>query len=271
MYFNIFLQVLDCTNNSEKQTGNRHSNACWNQETIQKNELIVGTVTKTLQFYQNNFSLFLVKEGKLNLSAVSWMFPLFFEVHFVPQPSLQSGGTGAECMLPLLFFWARGDLPQTRESELPREQIAEQEIKDKHPKKQAKTPTSSLKNIKKQYSHPVRKLWVTEWKNIRVQKKKKKNPQKVFTPEIQPLVVYLETRPVSVCAGEYDWLFPDENKITITKEMTLTVQAYKSPGMNFEMTEKIQLGIRTICTHYIFNIYILYMLHIVHIHICVCI
>lgn len=71
-----------------------------------------------LQFYKNNFSLFLDKEGKLNLSAVSWMFPLLFKVHFVPQPS------GAEYMLPFLFFWARGDLPQTRDSELPREQIA---------------------------------------------------------------------------------------------------------------------------------------------------
>lgn len=125
-----------------------------------------------LQFYKNNFSLFFDKEGKLNLSAVSWMFALPFKEHFVPQPSLQRGGTGAECMLPLLSFWARGDLPQTRDSEPLRKQIAVQEIKNKHPKKQAKTPTSSLKNIKKQYSHPVWELWVTEWKNIRVKKKK---------------------------------------------------------------------------------------------------
>lgn len=115
-----------------------------------------------LQFYKNSFSLLLDNEGKLNLSAVSWMFPLLFKVHFVPQPSLQRGGTGAEYMLPLLLFWARGDLSQTRDSELPREQTAVQEIKDKHPKKQVKTPTSSLKNIKKQYSHPAWKLWVTE-------------------------------------------------------------------------------------------------------------
>lgn len=74
---------------------------------------------------------------------------------------------------------------------------------------------------------------------------KKTNPQDIFTPETEPLVVYLQTSPVSVCGGEYDWLFPDENKITITKEMTPTVMAYKSPVMNSEMTEKVQLGCKT--------------------------
>lgn len=69
-------------------------------------------------------------------------------------------------------------------------------------------------------------------------------------------------RPVSVCVGEYDWLFPDKNKITITKTMTLTVQAYKSPVMNFEMTEKIQLG----CKNYMHTLYIqhTYFIHIIY-------
>jgi len=52
--------------------------------------------------------------------------------------------------------------------------------------------------------------------------------------------------------GEYDWLFPDKNKITISKEMTLSVQAYKSPVMNFDVTEKMQMG----CKNYIHTLYI---------------
>lgn len=63
-----------------------------------------------------------------------------------------------------------------------------------------------------------------------------------------------------MCGGEYDWLFPDKNKITITKTMTFTVQAYKNPVMNFEMTEKIQLGYKN-------NMHTLYIQHIYFIHI----
>lgn len=40
-------------------------------------------------------------------------------------------------------------------------------------------------------------------------------------------------RPVSVCAGEHDWLFPDKNKITITKEMTLTGTGTQKPCHEF--------------------------------------
>lgn len=92
-------------------------------------------MTKMLQFYKNTLSLFLGKEVKLNLSAVSWMFNLLFKANFVPQPSLQRGGSGAKHMLPFLFLWAWGHLPETRDNELPREQIAVQEIKDKDAKK----------------------------------------------------------------------------------------------------------------------------------------
>lgn len=187
------------------------------------------------------------------------MLPLLFKVHFVPQPLSQRGGSGAEPMTPL-WFWARGDVTTNKRKWAPRKQIALQEIKDKHPKTLAKT--SSLKNIRNSI---LTSRKVVEWKN----RVKKKNPQDIFTPETEPLVVYLQTSPVSVCVGEYDWLFPDENKITITKEMTLTVLSYKSPVMNSEMTEKIQLGCKTDThTHtlYTFNtLYVLYIcVYIVH-------
>lgn len=132
------------------------------------NELIVEMVTWMLLLYKNNFSIFLDKEGKLKLYAVSWMFPLFFRVHFVPQPFSQRGGSGAEGNAAFVVLSQR-ELNHKQETVSCPGTAAVQDIKDKHPKKQAKAPISSLKNIKKQYSHPVWKVWVRE----RILKKKK--------------------------------------------------------------------------------------------------
>lgn len=212
-----------------------------------------------LQFYQNNFSLFLDKEGKLNCSAVPWMLPILFKVHFVPQPSLQRGGTGAECTLPLLLFWARGDCHKQEIQSCPENRLQCKRLKISIPRRRQK--------LHLHHWRILRNSILTQSESCGLQNKRtselKKNPQEVFTPEIQPLVVYLETRPVSVCVGEYDWLFPDKNKITINKEMT--VQAYKSPVMNFDMTVKILLGYKNY-THTIYLTYILYTLHI-HTHV----